>query len=76
MAVVSDPSDPDHYRTSNIECWTTQLAALGKEGYVDYCLGNVIKYIYRAGHKGRAKDDLRKMLWYATKAVELIDDEQ
>lgn len=37
----------------------------------DFVLGNVIKYAWRAGLKPGASrlDDLRKMLWYAQRAV-------
>lgn len=30
-----------------------------------FLLGNAIKYVWRAGEKGDAVEDLRKALWYA-----------
>lgn len=29
-----------------------------------YCLGNVIKYVLRAGKKGETKEDIKKAIWY------------
>ena len=29
-----------------------------------FCLGNVVKYLARAGKKGNELDDLRKARWY------------
>lgn len=35
-----------------------------------FCLGNVVKYIGRAGRKGDALEDLRKALWYLQKEIQ------
>ncbi|MFJ9848599.1 DUF3310 domain-containing protein [Streptomyces sp. NPDC101150] len=37
---------------------------------LDFYLGNVIKYVLRAGKKGPALDDLRKAQHYIQKAIE------
>ena len=37
---------------------------------LDYNLGNVVKYITRADHKGNKLEDLRKAQWYLTRAIE------
>ena len=39
---------------------------------LDFCLGNVVKYISRAGKKGNnsAKQDLKKALWYLEHEIE------
>lgn len=31
---------------------------------LNFCLGNAIKYILRAGKKGDKKEDLEKAIWY------------
>ena len=36
---------------------------------LDYHLGNVIKYITRADHKGNRKEDLLKAQWYLNRAI-------
>ena len=41
---------------------------------LDFCLGNVVKYISRAGKKGNnsAEQDLNKALWYLEHELELM----
>ena len=36
---------------------------------LDFCLGNAVKYISRAGKKGAALDDLRKARWYIDREI-------
>jgi hypothetical protein len=36
-------------------------------------LGNVIKYISRAGKKGSRIDDLKKAQWYLTREIEKVN---
>lgn len=57
---------PSHYRRDTgieaidvIEAW-----GLG------FNLGNVVKYIARAGHKGDAVEDLEKARWYLSREIE------
>ena len=65
-----DPiNHPAHYTQGEIECIDAIRAALGPEGFRAYCRGNVIKYVWRAEHKGKTQEDLEKALWYARKAV-------
>lgn len=35
-----------------------------------FCLGNATKYLCRAPHKGTEEQDLRKALWYVSRACE------
>ena len=39
---------------------------------LDFCLGNAVKYISRAGKKGPEKriEDLRKAIWYIQHEIE------
>jgi hypothetical protein len=39
---------------------------------LDFCLGNVIKYISRAGKKGSKLEDLRKAQWYLNHEIERL----
>lgn len=41
---------------------------------LDFSLGNVLKYIHRAGKKGewKHKEDLEKALWYLKRAIERL----
>ena len=36
---------------------------------LDFHLGNVVKYVSRAGKKGAAKQDLEKAKWYLERAI-------
>ena len=37
---------------------------MGQEGFRDYLKGNVMKYIWRYEHKGKAIEDIEKVIWY------------
>ena len=50
---------PAHYKTGGIE--TIDFIEAKK---LNYNLGNVVKYVTRADHKGNRKQDLEKALWY------------
>ena len=64
---------PKHYTTGGIEAIDYIRSKLGDEGFVAYCIGNVLKYISRAGKKGRrdtGTQDLEKAQVYLSWAVE------
>jgi hypothetical protein len=66
-------NNPPHYRQGDIECIDAIRAALVREGFINYCVGNAIKYNWRFRHKGGA-EDLRKSAWYVAKALEEVAD--
>lgn len=47
---------PSHYADKQIEVIDYIRDTLTPEGYVDYCLGNVIKYVSRWRKKGGVED--------------------
>ena len=55
---------PKHYTAGGIE--TIDFIEAKRLGYN---LGNVVKYITRAGHKGNQLEDLRKAQWYLTREI-------
>ena len=60
-----DPvNHPSHYtgHPSGVEC--IQIAE-----HFNFCLGNAIKYIWRAGEKGDALEDLKKARWYLNREI-------
>jgi hypothetical protein len=59
---------PPHYTAGEIECIDAIRAALGREGFLAYCRGNAIKYLWRCVHKGGV-EDLKKAKWYQEKAI-------
>ena len=50
---------PAHYTRGNIEVWD-----FIRDQELNYHLGNAIKYICRAGHKGSKREDLEKAIHY------------
>jgi len=64
----ADPvNHPPHYTAGGIECIDAIRAALGREGFLAYCRGNAIKYLWRCEHKG-GMEDLHKAEWYIHRA--------
>ncbi len=57
---------PRHYTThpSGVEC--IQITR-----HMNFCLGNAVKYIWRAGLKGDDVEDLEKAKWYITQELKL-----
>jgi len=62
----ADPvNHPAHYKIGGIETIDfIEAKALG------YHLGNAVKYITRADHKGNRLQDLQKAKWYIDRAIE------
>lgn len=62
---MNDPvNHPKHYteHPSGIEC--IQITE-----HMNFCLGNAMKYIWRADLKG-GTEDLKKAVWYLTREIE------
>lgn len=59
---------PAHYKTGGIET----IDFIEAKG-LDYHLGNVVKYITRADHKGNRKEDLLKAQWYLNRAISKLE---
>lgn len=38
--------------------------------WLGFCAGNALKYAWRAGHKGKLREDLSKSLWYVRRMRE------
>ena len=54
---------PDHYQGHGIECIDAIRAQLGYHGFLSYCQGNAVKYLWR-WHKKGGTEDLRKAKAY------------
>lgn len=68
---MADAINPPHYQDhpSGVEC--IQITE-----HMNFCLGNAIKYIWRAGLKNNAIEDLRKARWYIDREIARMDHEQ
>ncbi|MEM7069833.1 MAG: DUF3310 domain-containing protein [Pseudomonadota bacterium] len=68
MANNPDPVNfPQHYteHPSGIEC-------IQVTEHMNFCRGNAIKYIWRAGSKGNEVQDLEKAIWYLQREIERV----
>lgn len=64
---MSDPvNHPKHYteHPSGVECITITE-------HMGFCLGNAVKYIWRADLKSDAIEDLKKARWYLDREIAL-----
>jgi len=64
---------PEHYTQGEIECCQALHAMLGDVGYLGYCRGNAVKYLWRCMYKDSTSTDLRKARWYAEEAIKVAD---
>lgn len=61
---------PAHYNMGNIEV----IDAI-EAWNLDFSLGNAVKYIARAKHKGREIEDLKKAVWYLEREIKKVEQE-
>ena len=62
---------PEHYTAhpSGVEC--IQITE-----HMGFCLGNAVKYIWRAGLKKDKLEDLKKAAWYINREIERCQKQQ
>ena len=62
---------PPHYKVhpSGIEC-------IEVTEHFNFCLGNAIKYIWRAGEKNNQIEDLKKARWYIDREISKVENEK
>ena len=62
---------PKHYtqHPSGVEC-------IEITEHMNFCLGNAVKYIWRASLKGNEVEDLRKARWYISREIARIMNEK
>ena len=61
---------PSHYNTGSIEV----IDAIEDWG-LGFALGNAVKYIARAAHKGKMIEDLKKARWYLDREIQRLERE-
>lgn len=67
---------PEHYNYGKVECIDVIKDILGEQGFIDYCHGNAVKYIFRAKHKDSFVDNIKKAVWYLNRIVEESENKQ
>jgi hypothetical protein len=68
FASASSVDHPQHYSAhpSGIEC--IEIAE-----HMNFCRGNVVKYIWRASEKGSELEDLKKARWYLDREIARLE---
>ena len=61
---------PSHYN------WIPGIECMDVVKHFDFCLGNAIKYIWRAGHKANTVQDLKKAIWYLEDEIKRLESRQ
>jgi hypothetical protein len=64
LPVPDSVNHPTHYKVGGIET----IDFIEAKGF-SYNLGNVVKYITRADHKGNLQEDLLKARWYLNREI-------
>ena len=59
---------PPHYTAhpSGVEC-------IEITEHLNFCIGNAVKYLWRAGLKGDALEDLQKAAWYVQREISRLE---
>jgi hypothetical protein len=70
---MSSVDHPKHYNVGKFEA-----IDVIEDWKLDFCLGNTVKYISRAGHKDKSKtlEDLEKAAWYLNRKIESLRRER
>ena len=70
---------PPHYLSNPAKCLCGKpIECIQVTRHMGFNLGNAMKYIWRAEHKGKTIEDLKKAIWYlrdAIKTLTLQEDE-
>lgn len=70
---ANDPINPNHYKDA-----TPQPIEVINGWGLGFCLGNVVKYLCRAGKKPDASylQDLKKAAWYLNHEIQQLEKEK
>jgi uncharacterized protein DUF3310 len=68
---------PPHYNTLPAVCdkCGDQIECIEVVRHKDFNTGNAMKYLWRAGLKGDAIEDLKKAIWYIEDEIRLLEKE-
>jgi len=71
--LTDNVNHPIHYGTGEIECIDAIRSALGPQGFLSYCKGNIMKYLWRYEYKNGI-EDLKKAEVYLGWMIEAIEE--
>lgn len=68
---------PDHYKLKGLDIESIKVIESvvdeDENGYLNYCIGNILKYAMRCKKKGQLLSDLNKIKVYCDFAIERIE---
>lgn len=68
---------PEHYFGIPVRCdkCGNAIECISVVRHQNFNLGNVVKYIWRAGHKGDTIEDLKKARWYLEDEIRRLESQ-
>ena len=60
---------PPHYTSHR-----SGIEAIQVTEHMTFCIGNAVKYLWRAGLKGDAVEDLEKARWYIEREIKRLKE--
>lgn len=73
-----DPvNHPSHYTSSPASCECGRgIECIEITEHMNFCVGNAVKYLWRAGLKGDGIEDLRKAAWYVQREIDRLIEQE
>ena len=74
--MIDNVNNPTHYTQGEIECIDCiKAATVNKVGIEAFCVGNVIKYLFRYENKN-GLEDIRKAQWYINRLIKELEEKK
>jgi hypothetical protein len=75
---LDDVYHPSHYKLDGLDVESIDVvkSVLGKDGFREFCLGNILKYAIRCKKKGMYYKDIRKMKRYCEFIISTLKEGQ
>lgn len=75
---MNDPvNHPSHYTSGAAKCKLCDepIECIDVTQHMGFCLGNAVKYIWRAGlkHEDKTIQDLEKAIWYINRHIKQLE---
>jgi len=68
--MIDNVNSPPHYTSSDAKCICgNPIECIQVTRHMNFNLGNAMKYIWRAEHKGKTIEDLAKAIWYLNNEI-------
>lgn len=71
MQMSDNINHPSHYTSSGATCYkcNANIECIQITEHLNFCLGNAMKYLWRAGLKNDKIEDLKKAAWYIEREI-------